>query len=318
MSHRISLAIQITGNFKHLKRTIKELLKRRGVGHILQTTQVYDSLNDNQKQTCLFMEGYSTVLYHAQEELVSHLHSTFPGIYIQDWQEMASDVPLLGSHIAPTPGSLSKDSSGYKEELEEHQIQKPEERKWKDYFGSGFIQIVTAIQNGRQVAYEIHSSIESIKEKFVYISYKSNTVHLNIGACILWSLLKKVIQDCEGLQLKKPIQRMYAMVEGKKCYETDWFGLKPDGVYYVETEDEISAQKFTTMEEFYETLKNNQDLDDDEVQIIKDRFKEQKIKFKQLMQTGDLAITDEKLKDDGITQRGLRTAILAVIKSQRL
>ncbi len=38
------------------------------------------------------------------------------------------------------------------------------------------------------------------------------------------------------------------------------------------------------------------------------------ITFKQLMKTGDLAITDEKLKEYGIKQGGLRTAILSVIK----
>jgi hypothetical protein len=33
------------------------------------------------------------------------------------------------------------------------------------------------------------------------------------------------------------------------------------------------------------------------------------------MATGDLAITDEKLKEIGINQLGLRTAILSVIRS---
>jgi hypothetical protein len=37
--------------------------------------------------------------------------------------------------------------------------------------------------------------------------------------------------------------------------------------------------------------------------------------FDDLMETGDLAITDAKLEKYGITQGGLRTAILAVIKS---
>ena len=64
-----------------MKRTIKEVLKSRGVGHILQTTQVNDSL----KETSLFMEGESTALYAVQEELVSRLQSIFPDICIEDW-----------------------------------------------------------------------------------------------------------------------------------------------------------------------------------------------------------------------------------------
>ncbi len=312
----ISLATQFTGSLKHLKRNIKQVLKKRGVGHILQTTQV----NDNQKLTSLFMEGESVALYAAQAELVSHLESMFPGIGIQDWQEMVSDTPFFGSHIAPTtPCSLSRDSSGFVEELAESsvdKIQRPEQPKWKEYFDSGFIQVVTAIQNGRQVAYEIQSSIDSIKEKFVHFTYKSRTVHLNIGACVLWPQLLQTIQECQELEIEKPIKKIYSLVEGKKSYETDWFGLKAEGLYYIETEDDL-AQKFTTMEEFFDKLKNEQEMDDDEMDLIRDCFSKQKIKYRQLTATGELALTYAELKDYGIAQGGLRTAILAVIKSNQ-
>ena len=87
MPHIISLATSFTGNYKHLKRNIKEILKRRGVGHIIQTTQA----NDSQKLTSLYMEGESTALRRVQAELVSQLLSVFPGICIQDWRELASD-----------------------------------------------------------------------------------------------------------------------------------------------------------------------------------------------------------------------------------
>jgi hypothetical protein len=69
------------------------------------------------------------------------------------------------------------------------------------------------------------------------------------------------------------------------------------------------------MEQFFHKLKTEQELDDDDIQTIKDCFGNHKIKFKQLTETGELAITDAKLKEDGISQRGLRTAILSVIKS---
>ena len=181
MSNRISLSTQFIGNFRHLKRNIKAVLKIRGVGHILQTTQV----NDGQKLTSLFMEGETTVLRTIQTELVAHLMSTFPGICIGDWKEMASDSPLTVSRIIPTPGSLSRDSSGFVDELDEpgvDQTQLSEQPKWKEYFDSGFTQIISAVQSGRQVALEILSSIESVSDKFVHITYKANTAHLNIGA----------------------------------------------------------------------------------------------------------------------------------------
>jgi hypothetical protein len=69
------------------------------------------------------------------------------------------------------------------------------------------------------------------------------------------------------------------------------------------------------MEHFFGKLKTEQDLDDDDVQTIKVCFGNEKIKIKQLMATGELAITDVKLKEYGMTQGGLRTAILSVIKS---
>jgi hypothetical protein len=311
MTHRSSLATQFTGNYRHLKRNIKSFLKSKGVGHILQTTQ----LNDSEKLTSLYMEGESTVLYLVQTELVTHLQSIFPDICIQDWQEMSSDSPLFGSHIAPTIGTVSKDSSGFVEELEECSVQ-PEKPKWKDYFDSGFIQVVTAIQNGRQVAYEIRSSIESINEKFIHITYRTNTAHLNIGACILWPQLLQVIQECKILQIKKPIRGIYSLVDGKKSYESVWFGFNAEGHYYVETEDDF-VQTFSSMEEFFEMLRTERKRPESDIEKVKAVFTEQAILFDDLIATGDLALTDEKLEKYGIAQGGLRTAILAVIKSNQ-
>ena len=65
---------------------------------------------------------------------------------------------------------------------------------------------------------------------------------------------------------------------------------------------------------FYDKLKSEKELDDEDIETIKGCFGKQKIKFSMLMEVGDLAITDGKLEKYGITQGGLRTAILAVIK----
>jgi hypothetical protein len=54
-----------------------------------------------------------------------------------------------------------------------------------------------------------------------------------------------------------------------------------------------------------------------QVAVAKAKFEEQGVKFKQLMATGDLALTDAELKDYGIAQGGLRKVILAVIKSNQ-
>ena len=66
------------------------------------------------------------------------------------------------------------------------------------------------------------------------------------------------------------------------------------------------------MEVFFDKLKSEQLLEDDEVQIIKDVFADQKIKFKMLKK-----ITDEKLKGYGSLKNfdGLRMAILDLIEN---
>jgi hypothetical protein len=233
---------------------------------------------------------------------------------------MASDLPLFGSQIAPTPGSLSRDSSGFVEELQEpsaDQTQKPEQQKWNEGFDSSFIQVVNAIRNGCEVAYECHGSIDSINHKFVLISYKSNTVRLNIGDCIDWSQLLKVIRKCKVLDIQTEILKLYSLNGLKKVCEMDLSGLKAEGQYYVETEDDFVQKLSPQMEEFFQRLRIEQDMSKAQIETAKERLASQGITFKQLMATGDLALTDAELKDYGITQGGLRKAILSVIRSNQ-
>lgn len=70
-----------------------------------------------------------------------------------------------------------------------------------------------------------------------------------------------------------------------------------------------------TMEQFFEKLKTDEDMPDALVEIAKESFLSQGITNKQLMKTGELAITASALERIGISQLGLRMAILAVIKS---
>lgn len=61
------------------------------------------------------------------------------------------------------------------------------------------------------------------------------------------------------------------------------------------------------MEELFEKLKNDKDMTDVHVQIAREKLAEQRLRFKQLMATGDL---DEDLKKYGIAQVGLRKAVI--------
>ena len=58
-------------------------------------------------------------------------------------------------------------------------------------------------------------------------------------------------------------------------------------------------------------------MSDEQVLKAKPVFAEQGITFKQLMETGDLAIMDAELKGYRIIQGGLRKAILSVISERK-
>lgn len=79
--------------------------------------------------------------------------------------------------------------SGSSEEDKLHVIESPIKEKqdaiknnpWGEMFDSSFIQTVTMIQKGLQVAHDIQSSVASFKEKSVIFTYNGNTVRVNIG-----------------------------------------------------------------------------------------------------------------------------------------
>jgi hypothetical protein len=68
------------------------------------------------------------------------------------------------------------------------------------------------------------------------------------------------------------------------------------------------AKSFVSIDDFYDALLKDEGLDGDDIAIVKGVFQKEKIKIKQLPR-----FTDEKLKEAGITQIGLREAILAVL-----
>ena len=155
------------------------------------------------------------------------------------------------------------------------------------------------------------SSIYRFQEKFIHVTYNDKTAHLNVGGCADCDDLLGVIQ--ETLDVKQPIQRIYGLYNGKRSFETELSGLQENGRYFVEI-DELQASKFTTMEEFFDRLQTDEDMSEAQVSTAREAFREQGMTFKQLTKTGVLALTDEKLKEYGIGQGGLRTAILAVIQ----
>jgi uncharacterized protein YsxB (DUF464 family) len=150
--------------------------------------------------------------------------------------------------------------------------------------------------------------IPAVKEK--HISVKSSIQSLEM---LIQAVSKKI-------QIPQPIKLLYTIEDNDPIVVTDVKDLREGFLYYALTVNEELPRKQTAkfspeMEHFFERLKTVEDMSDAQVEIAKESFSSQGITYKQLMKTGDLAITDAELKDYGITQGGLRKAILAVIKS---
>lgn len=126
----------------------------------------------------------------------------------------------------------------------------------------------------------------------------------------------------DAVQSKFPsapqVTKLYRLDEKTVVVVTDVKDLREGYLYYVLAGfEELPKKQISqfSLEEFFSKLKTEQDMSDAQVAVAKAKFEEQGVKFKQLMATGDLALTDKKLKEIVIAQLGLRIAILAVIKS---
>lgn len=234
-----------------------------------------------------------------------------------DWTEMESQGQILNSSIKPTTGHLSKESSGFVDELQEFQGPKNDkddkegETLSDTSYRHAFLYAVKNTQKGHRILRAVQSSVCSVQEKFIHVTYNGETAHLNVGGCVDPDDLLGVIR--EKLNVKQPIKRIYSLYNGKKSTETEVSGLQANGDYYVET-DEHRASNFTTMEEFFDKLKTDEDMSEAQVSLARDALIGQGMTYKQLTKTGDLGMTDEKLKEYGIGQGGLRIAILSIIR----
>ena len=162
--------------------------------------------------------------------------------------------------------------------------------------------------------------IPATRKKHISVKLGDKEYDLEISSIssmknLLWVIGKK-------FETTAPIKSLYLLEDGDIVLVNDVKDLREDFVYNSLTVNEELPKKQTVkfsrnMEEFFERLRTEQELDDDDMEIIKGSFGKQKIKFKNLMATGDLALTDWDLEKYGILQGGLRKAILSVIKTNR-
>jgi hypothetical protein len=118
-------------------------------------------------------------------------------------------------------------------------------------------------------------------------------------------------------QIAAPFDYIYRWEDGDAVKVTDIKDLKSDHLYYIKTRNDLepvappvssqSPSPFKSMQEFYDAL-GAQGSNDSQIAKIRKIFDEQEIGVNVLAR-----LTDEKLKEDGLTQRGLREAVLAVL-----
>ena len=226
------------------------------------------------------------------------------------WNQVTTTERLSSITIEDTPAVLKREpSSGefLQKEFEEISLggsaaTENFKKLFKETFANAAIGV--GIANGL---------IPTVKEKHISFKYKDQRYALEVSRIESLEMLIHAVS--KKIQIPQPIQLLYTVEDNDLIVVTDVKDLREGCLYYALTVNEELPKKLTEMEQFFERLKTDEDMSDAQVEIVKEAFSSQGITCKQLMKTGDLAITDGKLKEYGIAQGGLRTAILAVIKS---
>ncbi|KAJ2998572.1 hypothetical protein HDV02_004387 [Globomyces sp. JEL0801] len=326
---RITLTTVMTGPIAGLKTVIKDFLAAHDVGCILQTTMV-EVGNTTSRLTLLMMEGETETLFQTRDLLVLKLDAQFPGIKYDTWDQGESEQPWPTELIKPTFGYLKRNSSGFVDEetvetfstdgtfLNERIVKAA--KNLNGLIIKAVKQASPLVRHAAQTAGEIkqvYSRASSLTDGLVKnarFSYQNRTVLLNTQPFLDWTLLlqevKKVFQIAEN-----SVVNIYEKLDdGTQCQIIDISGIEEKGRYYLQTD---SVKKISTMEEFFEKLKTERKRPKSDIIKVREFFTEQGILFEELMVSGELALTDEKLEKIGISQLGLRTTILAIIKSNQ-
>ena len=327
----------MSGPIEGLKRVIKEFLAANDIGCILQTTMI-DVGNITSRLTMLTMEGEKEKLIETRDLLVLELNVKFAGIKYDTWDQNESDNPWpIATTIKPTPGSLTRSSSGYVDEkiaetfssgdtlIDERIIKVVKNMgghiiKAVNYAKPLFVRAAQTAGEIKQV-YSRASSLTDGLVKNADFSYQNRTLLLNTQPCLDWTLLMLEVKKVFEITEQSAVNIYKKLDDGTLSQIIDISGIEAKERYYVKTDADALkkgsnlASTSPEMEQFFEKLKTDRKRSEYDIVKIREIFFEQGILFEDLMETGDLAITDGALERIGIAQFGLRMAILAVIKS---
>jgi len=317
MNARISLMTVFSGNTPKLKRKIKNFLNEKKIGFVLQTTEFGTC---QERLTLLVMEGEKADLYNIRNELVLYLNSQYPTeISSSEWEELVSEVPLLTGIVKKTPNSIDPDSSGNDSPSSNNIAETAVTyENWISGLMNGAYKTLEIVNKAAKVAKSVSDSFKGLDVKNVHVTYGGITVCFDIGQCrFLKDFTNMILKESEfKIPEGQQIAQIYSKLsDNSKSILKELAGFKTDGHYFVETESSLkrSTYKFSEMEDFFKALKEMKG--NSAMERVREVLVKEDIDFKQLMETGDLAITDAELKEYGIAQGGLRKAILSLIRS---
>jgi hypothetical protein len=248
---RMTLTTVMTGPITGLKTVIKEFLAASDVGCILQTTMI-EVGDSTSRLTMLTMEGEEEKLIEARDLLVLELDVKFPGIKYDDWDQNKSDKPWPTIQtIKPTPGSLTKNSSGFfVDEISTDQTLINERIiKAAKTLGGHIIKavnqatplLVQAAQTAGEFkqVYSRASSLTNGLAKNADFTYKKKSVLLNIQPCLDWNLLNQEVKREFKIAEKSEIDFYQKLDDGTLGQIIDISGIEDKGRYYVQTDTGI-------------------------------------------------------------------------------
>ena len=260
------------------------------------------------------MEGNEGSIQAGRILLVATLKQKYPNLQIppaEEWLLEHSTDPLFGSKVKHTsnPAVSRENSSGEVSKVDVFDEVAPNESA--SQLGSRSLSL---LEHFAHLFKKTQRTVITVSYKSTY-GKKSET--FDITTCTSWAYFLQKVDKSPKLKIPIHTREIYHYLShGGHSYVSELSALQEGKEYFVETDlDKPGSDVKFTMEQFFERLKTEQDLEQDGIMIVKETFIAQKIKAKQLMATGELAMTDGELKEYGIAQGGLRKAILAVIKS---
>ncbi|KAJ3287806.1 hypothetical protein HDU79_005406 [Rhizoclosmatium sp. JEL0117] len=152
------------------------------------------------------------------------------------------------------------------------------------------------------------ATTEMVKKvaKETWLQFATPPKHIEVmykGLCYTFEISKMSTSDLhsaiqQSFLLNAAVRSLfYLYSDGTKVWVTEIRDFEKGKTYYLRTvaDEDDSVRKFTDIEGFYRALKEDEEMNESQVDQARQVFAEQDLGFKQLMLTGDLAITDAEL-----------------------